>query len=238
MNEPKMEDIQGDRHRHGHETEFMEEFLHKLGRRFSEELCSDAATLFPRKQLEPSQGSCGSPMHRKAQLDEPWSSAKCGMALKSVVSAAVEEEKGAECFYMEERFWIGAVVTIPLLLIAMRGYIPGNWLVYLASATSYQWMELAFATPVVLWAGWPFLLRAWRSVVEKSFSIFTLMGIVVSVVYIYSLVAVVFPDIYPASFRGGDGTVPVYFEAAAVIVLLGLLGMVLQLRRPARPALP
>ncbi len=170
------------------------------------------------------------PMHPEIVRDEPGSCPKCGMALEPIAAAIAEEEENHEYFYMKNRFWIGAVLTIPLVIIAMRGLISGHLLDYLASAKFYGWMELVLATPIVLWGGWPFFVRALQSVVNKSLNMFTLIGLGVLVAYVYSLVAVIFPGIFPASFREENGTVGVYFEAAAVIVTLVLLGQVLELR--------
>jgi Cu+-exporting ATPase len=120
-------------------------------------------------------------------------------------------------------------------MIAMRGMIPGGRLLdTLATLKTYQWLELILATPVVLWAGWPFYVRAVQSVINRSLNMFTLIGLGVSVAYIYSLIGVLFPDLFPAAMRTAEGAVGIYFEAAGVIVVLILLGQVLELRARSR----
>jgi Cu+-exporting ATPase len=132
---------------------------------------------------------------------------------------------------MKNRFLASAALTIPLMLIAMRSMLPGGSLLEtLAPAKVWVWVELLLATPVVLWGAWPFFVRAWQSLVHRSLNMFTLIGLGVSVSYSYSLVATLFPGIFPDSFRGMDGTVGVYFEAAAAITTLVLLGQVLELK--------
>ena len=131
---------------------------------------------------------------------------------------------------MKRRFLFGAVLSVPLVVIAMREMLPGGRLIErFASAGTLGWLELILATPVVLWGGWPFFVRGVQSVINKSLNMFTLIGLGVSVAYLYSLVAVLFPDLFPAAMRGAEGTVSGYFEAAAVIVTLVLLGQVMEL---------
>jgi Cu+-exporting ATPase len=145
-------------------------------------------------------------------------------------TVAVEEEESAELIDMRRRFWWSAVLTVPLFLVAMADFFPGRPLEKLASFGTLGWLEIALATPVVLWGGRPFFIRGWQSVQNRSMNMFTLIGLGVSVAYLYSLVAALFPDVFPASFRGETGEVAVYFEAAAVIVTLVLLGQVLELK--------
>ncbi len=169
------------------------------------------------------------PMHPEVRQVGPGSCPICGMALEPVMPT--EQEDNEEYLDMKKRFWIGAVLTLPLVLIAMRYiFFPGGFLERFASAHTYQWIELILATPVVLWAGWPFFLRGWQSVVNRSLNMFTLIAMGVGVAYIYSLIATFFPWIFPESLRTEEGTVGVYFEAAAVIVVLILLGQVLELK--------
>ena len=171
------------------------------------------------------------PMHPDIVRDRPGTCPKCGMALEPRSTASDREEVNPEYREMRKRFVFGAVVTIPLVVIAMRDMLPGGRLLEeLAGDRILGWLELVLATPVVLWAGWPFHVRAVGSVVHRSLNMFTLIGLGVSVAYLYSLVAVFMPSIFPASMRGPDGSVAVYFEAAAVIVTLILLGQVLELR--------
>jgi Cu+-exporting ATPase len=136
---------------------------------------------------------------------------------------------------MRKRFIVGAILALPLLIIAMRDLIPGGRLLdTLATARTYQWLELILATPVVLWAGWPFFVRGVQSVINRSLNMFTLISLGVLAAYIYSLMGVLFPHLFPASMQTAEGTVGVYFEAAGVIVVLILLGQVLELRARSR----
>ncbi|MFO7691999.1 MAG: copper-translocating P-type ATPase [Vicinamibacterales bacterium] len=174
-------------------------------------------------------------MHPEIVRDAPGSCPICGMALEPRTIAAPEEaEENRELVDMTRRFWVSAVLTVPLVLMTMAHDLPGHLLENLASPASIRWAELALATPVVLWGGWPFFVRAWRSLVFRSLNMFTLIGLGVSVAFIYSLVATVFPGVFPGSFRNADGLVAVYFEAAAAIVALVLLGQVLELRARSR----
>jgi Cu+-exporting ATPase len=170
-------------------------------------------------------------MHPEVIRDKPGSCPLCGMALEPVTPAEPTEEENTEYVYMKNRFLVSVVLTVPILLIAMRSMIPGGSLIdALAPAGTLRWIELILATPVVLWGAWPFFVRAWQSLVYRSLNMFTLIGLGVAVSYGYSLVATLFPGIFPHSFRGMDGTIGVYFEAAAVITTLVLLGQVLELK--------
>src|SRR5579862_2770924 len=170
------------------------------------------------------------PMHPQIVRSEPGSCPICGMALEPrSISAA--EEKNPELVDMTRRFWADTVLTVPVLAVAMAEYLrPLSALIGWASPKARQWFELAVATPIVLWGGWPFFVRGWRSIVNRSLNMFTLIGLGVGVAYFYSVVATLFPGIFPATFRGATGEVAVYFEAAAVITTLVLLGQVLELR--------
>jgi len=175
------------------------------------------------------------PMHPEVVQDHPGSCPKCGMALEPRTVSLTEEEANPEYEDMRKRFIVGAILTLPLVIIAMRDLIPGGGLLdTLATAKTFEWMELILATPVVIWAGWPFYVRAIQSVINRSLNMFTLIGLGVSVAYIYSLIGVLFPDLFPAAMRTAEGTVGVYFEAAGVIVVLILLGQVLELRARSR----
>jgi Cu+-exporting ATPase len=173
------------------------------------------------------------PMHPEVVRDAPGDCPKCGMALEPRTVSA-EEEENAELVDMRRRFWSSAVLTVPLFLVAMGDFIPGSPLENLGSSIAMDWLELVLATPVVLWGGWPFFVRGWRSVTNRSLNMFTLIGLGVAVAYLYSLIAALFPGIFPESFRGESGEVAVYFEAAAVIVTLVLLGQVLELKARSR----
>ncbi len=169
------------------------------------------------------------PMHPEILRDHPGSCPKCGMALEARTIEAGEEEN-PELVDMRRRFWVALALSAPVLISAMGRHIAGHPLDRLASPSTWNWLELILATPVVLWAGFPFFTRAWQSIVNRSLNMFTLIGLGVAVAYSYSLVAALFPSIFPASFRGRSGEVGVYFEAAAVIVTLVLLGQVLELK--------
>ncbi|MDH3534106.1 MAG: HAD-IC family P-type ATPase, partial [Gammaproteobacteria bacterium] len=168
------------------------------------------------------------PMHPEIVQDDPGDCPVCGMALEAI-SVTPEQEENPELVDMTRRFRVSVVLTVPVLFLAM-GEMVGLSLAGLASERTQTWLELAFATPVVIWGGWPFFVRGWRSVTNRSLNMFTLIGLGTGVAYCYSIVATVAPAVFPASFRGADGAVAVYFEAAAVIVTLVLLGQVLELR--------
>jgi Cu+-exporting ATPase len=168
------------------------------------------------------------PMHPEIVRDEPGECPKCGMALEPV-TVTLEEEENPELADFTRRFWVSVILSVPLVIIAM-GDVVGLTFDWLATPRTLGWIELALATPVVLWGGWPFFVRGWQSVVNRSLNMFTLIGLGTGVAYAYSVVATVVPGIFPASFRDAHGEVAVYFEAAAVIVTLVLLGQVMELR--------
>jgi Cu+-exporting ATPase len=169
------------------------------------------------------------PMHPQIVRSAPGNCPICGMALEPRTVSATDEENH-ELIDMRRRFRVSAVFTVPLIVIAMRDIIPGRPLDALASSRILALLELALATPVVLWGGWPFFVRGWQSLVNRSLNMFTLIAMGVGVAYAYSLIAALAPQIFPASFRGEHGTVDLYFEAAAVITTLVLLGQVLELK--------
>jgi P-type Cu+ transporter len=169
------------------------------------------------------------PMHPEVIRDAPGACPICGMALEPRIAAAVEEEN-VELRDMSRRFWACVAFTVPILAFAMSEMIPGQPLQHALPVHWIVWIELLLATPVVLWGGWPFFERGWRSIVNRSPNMFTLIAIGTGAAYFYSLVAALVPDIFPASFRGRNAEVAVYFEAAAVITTLVLLGQVLELR--------
>ncbi|RMG18675.1 MAG: copper-translocating P-type ATPase [Deltaproteobacteria bacterium] len=172
------------------------------------------------------------PMHPEIVRDAPGECPICGMALEPRTVQALEEEN-TELRDMTRRLWIAALFTVPLLIVSMGDLLPGRPISGLLSPRLRTLVELALASPVCLWAAWPFYVRAVRSVVQRSLNMFTLIGLGVSVAYLYSLVAALVPDLFPDSFREG-GEVAVYFEAAGVIVTLILLGQVLELRARSR----
>jgi len=168
------------------------------------------------------------PMHPEILRDAPGNCPICGMALEPRIVTLGEENH--EFKDMRRRFWVSAVLTIPLFVIGMSDLIPGATFERIVSSAVLPWLQFILASPVVLWGGWPFFVRAWQSVVNRSLNMFTLIGLGVGVGYGYSVVGTLFPDIFPHSFRAHGGTVPVYFEAAAVITTLVLLGQVLELK--------
>ncbi len=169
------------------------------------------------------------PMHPEIIQDGPGDCPICGMALEPVVPGD-SEAADTELAAMTRRFWVALILSIPLVVIAMREMLPGQPLEALASPRAFNGLECALATPVVLWAGLPFFQRGWRSLVNRSLNMFTLIALGTGVAYAYSLVAVLVPGIFPDAFRSMSGTVAVYFEAASVIIALVLLGQVLELK--------
>ena len=168
------------------------------------------------------------PMHAQIIRDAPGNCPICGMALEPRV--ATGEEDNAELIDMKRRFWVSTVLTVPLLILAMSEFLSGDPMRNFVGMRNIVWLSFALASPVVLWGGWPFFARFWQSIVNRSLNMFTLIGLGVAVAYVYSVIATLFPQIFPASFRDEMGTVPVYFEAAAVITTLVLLGQVLELK--------
>ncbi len=183
--------------------------------------------LAPQTAAEKIEYTC--PMHPQIVRDKPGNCPICGMALEPR-TVSLEEEENPELVDMARRFWVGVALTVPLLLIAMSDFVPGNPLERIVSMPVLGWVQFALATPVVLWGGWPFFVRGWQSIVNRSLNMFTLIGLGVSVAYVFSVIAKLFPEIFPPSFRDTAGGVPVYFEAAAAITTLVLLGQVLELR--------
>jgi len=169
------------------------------------------------------------PMHPEIVRDEPGSCPICGMALEPRTVTA-DEEENAELKDMTRRFWVSLALSVPVFLIAMADLVPGLVGAGGVSKRTLVFLELILATPVVLWGGWPFFVRGWQSIVNRSLNMFTLIGLGTGVAYAYSVVATILPSIFPPSFRDAGGNVAVYFEAAAVIVTLVLLGQVLELK--------
>lgn len=169
------------------------------------------------------------PMHPEIVRDTPGSCPICGMALEPKTITVVEEEN-PELIDMARRFKVSVVLSVPLIYIAMGGFIPAIAPEKVIPMETLKWLELFLATPVVLWGGWPFFVRGWLSIVTWNPNMFTLIGLGVGVAYGYSIVAALFPGLFPPSFRGKSGEVGTYFEAAAVITTLVLLGQVLELR--------
>ncbi len=170
------------------------------------------------------------PMHPEVQQDHPGNCPKCGMTLElKTVTASPSEDENTELTDMTRRFWIGGALALPVFLLAMAHLIPSlrqeGWVMGDAS----RWIQFGLSTPVVLWAGWPFFKRGWRSLINRSLNMFTLIAIGVGASYVFSAAVMLMPGAFPASFAA-DGRVGIYFESAAVIVVLVLFGQVLELR--------
>jgi Cu+-exporting ATPase len=172
------------------------------------------------------------PMHPEIVRDRPGNCPICGMALEPRGITATAEEN-PELTDMTRRFWVSVFLTLPVFLIGMNDLLPARPLERVASMEVLGWIQLVLATPVVLWCGWPFFVRAWQSIINRSPNMFTLIGLGVAVAYVYSLIAMIAPGRFPESFKE-HGIVPVYFEAAAVITTLVLLGQVLELKARSR----
>ncbi|MGB7009793.1 MAG: HAD-IC family P-type ATPase, partial [Pseudolabrys sp.] len=167
------------------------------------------------------------PMHPEIRQIGPGSCPICGMALEPEI-AGPDAGPNPELVDMMRRFWIGLVLTLPVFILEMGAHIAGahNWV----EPTQSNYVQFAFATPVVLWAGWPFFVRGWQSLATRNLNMFTLIAMGTGVAYVYSLAATFVPGIFPEAFRGHGGAPAVYFEAASVITVLVLMGQVLELR--------
>ena len=203
---------------------------------FCSEKCQEKFVAKPDAYLEPSKQSQASvpsgsiytcPMHPEVRREGPGDCPICGMALEPETVSA-DTGPSDELKDMTRRFWIGLVLTLPVFALEMGGHVFG--LMHFISQQTSNWIQLLLATPVVVWAGWPFFVRGWRSLVHRSLNMFTLIAIGTGTALLYSLLATLTPGIFPDAFRQADGSVAVYFEAAAVIVVLVLLGQVLELR--------
>jgi Cu+-exporting ATPase len=192
------------------------------------------------EEAEPAPGPAYTcPMHPEVRQAGPGPCPKCGMALEAATPTAAEEEANPELADMTRRFWVSLILTAPVFVIGMSDLVPGAPLQHAVAPAVLKWIQLALATPVVLWGGWPFFVRAWASLAGLSLNMFTLIAFGTGIAYAYSVVATLAPGIFPDSFRGhpsetDGGEVGVYFEAAAVITTLVLLGQVLELRARSR----
>jgi P-type Cu+ transporter len=171
------------------------------------------------------------PMHPEIAQPAPGNCPICGMALEPKV-ATNDDEPNAELTLMSRRFWIGLVLTLPIFLLEMGGHLTG--FVTHTNQQASNWVQLALATPVVWWAGWPIFVRGLKSLVSMNLNMFTLISIGTGISWTYSVVATVYPELFPNAFRQHDGSVAIYFESAAVITVLVLLGQVLELRARAK----
>jgi Cu+-exporting ATPase len=172
------------------------------------------------------------PMHPEVRQQGPGSCPKCGMALEPETVTVAEENP--ELADMTRRFWMSVALAAPVFVMAMGSEFAPEFAARFISGRTLQWIELALATPVVLWGGWPFFERGWQSLVNRHFNMFTLIALGVGIAWIYSVVATLAPALFPPTLRMADGTIAVYFEAAAVITALVLLGQVLELRARSR----
>jgi P-type Cu+ transporter len=173
------------------------------------------------------------PMHPEIVRPGPGSCPICGMALEPR-TVTIEEEENPELVSMTRRFWTSVALAVPVLALGMSDVIPGQPVQRALPMRAIGWIELVLATPAVVWCGWPLFERGWASLVNRHLNMFTLIALGTGTAYVYSVIAVLFPSIFPASFRTGAGDVPVYFEAAATITALVLLGQVLELRARSR----
>ena len=178
---------------------------------------------------EGADGRFTCPMHPQVRQVDPGTCPICGMALEPVRIQA-EEESDPELLDMSRRFWVGSLLTLPLLILSMGGMFPRFFPERLLAPSLSHWIQLVLASPVVLWAGFPFFRRGWESVARRRLNMFTLIAMGTGAAYVSSLTAVLFPSYFPPSFRDGRGDVPLYFEASAVITILVLLGQVLELQ--------
>ncbi|MDP1837821.1 MAG: heavy metal translocating P-type ATPase [Reyranella sp.] len=199
--------------------------------------CLQKFTAEPARYLKPSEAAPAPPvaagtiftcpMHPEIRQVGPGSCPICGMALEPA-EVSLDQGPNEELLDMTRRLWIGGALAVPVVALEMGGHLT-NLHMLLGQETS-NWLQFALATPVVLWGGWPFFVRGWQSLLTRNLNMFTLIAMGTGVAWLYSVVAVTFPAIFPQAFRGTDGSVAVYFEAAAVITVLVLLGQVLELR--------
>ncbi|TIO07719.1 heavy metal translocating P-type ATPase [Mesorhizobium sp.] len=183
----------------------------------------------PEPQAMPKGTQYTCPMHPEIIRDKPGACPICGMALEPMGVPTGDEGPNPELVDFTRRFWVSAVLSVPLLIFAMAPMLGLTFSAFIDDSAKV-WLEMALASPVVLWAAFPFFHRGWDSVLNRSPNMWTLISLGVGAAYLYSVVATLFPDVFPHQFRGHEGTVPVYFEAAAIIVALVFLGQVLELR--------
>ena len=212
-------------------TDCLQKFREAPERFISDPVQVEKAPVVGLQHVPPAGGSVSytCPMHPEIVRDAPGNCPICGMALEPRV-VSLDEEENHELVDMRRRFWVSVVLSVPVFVMGMSDLIPGAPLQQITSMSTLTWIQLLLASPVVLWCGWPFFVRGWQSIVNRSLNMFTLIGLGVAVAYVYSVVATLFAEAFPHSFRGHDGSVPVYFEAAAVITTLVLLGQVLELK--------
>jgi P-type Cu+ transporter len=213
-----------------HRFEYRGETFHFCGAGCRAKFATDPAKYLDRskpREIAPEGTIYTCPMHPEIRQAGPGSCPICGMALEPEV-ASLDARPNPELADMTRRFWIGAVLSVPPVALEMGSHLAGGH--GLIDPTLSNWIQLAFATPVVLWAGWPFFVRGWQSLVTRNLNMFTLIAVGTGVAYLYSLVGTIVPHAFPSNLRGHEGAVAVYFESAAVITVLVLLGQVLELR--------
>ena len=187
-----------------------------------------------REEKPPGNAIYTCPMHPEVKQDHPGDCPKCGMVLElKTLTAGTDDEENAELRDMTKRFWIGTALTLPVFVLAMAHLIPVLGRQSWVDSHTSRWIQFALTTPVVGWAGWPFFRRGWRSIVTRHLNMFTLIAIGVGAAFVFSAVAMLMPNIFPNTMQH-EGEVAIYFEAAAVIVVLVLLGQVLELRARSR----
>jgi Cu+-exporting ATPase len=196
-------------------------------RKFESDPAHYVGVITPAQAAAPLDAIWTCPMHPEIQRPKPGSCPICGMALEPLLPSATAGPS-AEYRDMRLRFWVGLALALPVFALEMGGHLTGLHM-SLGRETN-NWVQMLLATPVVLWAGWPFFARGWQSVRNRSLNMFSLIAMGTGVAWLYSMVAALAPAIFPAGFRAADGSVAVYFEAAAVITVLVLLGQVLELR--------
>src|SRR5450432_1542494 len=196
--------------------------------------CPKCGMALEREGVPPAagKGDWTCPMHPQIVRDGPGSCPICGMALepRNITSSEASDESNHELASMTRRFWVGVALTAPLLVLMVSDVLPSRPLQHWIAPRVLAWLQFAVASPVVLWGGWPFFERGWASIVHRSLNMFTLIAIGTGAAYLYSVVGVLAPGLFPASFRDASGNLGLYFEPAAVITVLVLLGQVLELR--------
>lgn len=216
-----------DPHTAKHRTEYNGRTFYFCSAGCREKFAADPEKYLSRQDAAPvpegAEYTC--PMHPEIRQQSPGACPICGMALEPVIASA-EAEPNPALLDMKRRLWIAAILALPVVVLEMGSHLFGLHL--LAPQTS-NWVQLAFATPVVLWAGWPFFERGWRSLATRNLNMFTLIALGIGVAWLYSVIATAFPALFPPAFRGHGGAVAVYFESAAVITALVLVGQVLEL---------
>jgi len=216
------------RHEHAGETyHFCSQKCHDKFAADPEHFISGAHKRHGESPPKGAQYTC--PMHPEIVQDGPGECPKCGMALEPMGVPAAGDGPNPELVDFKRRFWVGAVLTVPLLVLTMGPFVGLGFVRDILGERTTLWIELILGTPVILWAGWPFFERGVKSVINRSLNMFTLIGMGVGAAYLFSVVAVLVPGIFPDGFRDADGNVGVYFEAGAVIIVLVLLGQLMEL---------